>query len=247
MTSPLMNHQDAVSTLAVERYLLGELKDEERAAFEEHYLNCAECLDAVTFGDEFMEAAQPVARDLALAGKSGHAPVPGRESGKFFARLLAVMRTPAPAWALVVCAFSVFTYQQVQLRSALTAAQSPRVVGESMFLPPAARDGDPQTQRGNRTEITVGRNESIPLDFDLPSDRAVFVSYQGQIFNESGRKILPAFSLSADKLALSNRVQLVVPSLENSGSYQLVIYGSGFGEKEKHVISRYDFVVKFEN
>lgn len=42
MTSPLMNHKEAVGSMAVERYLLGELKDEERAAFEEHYLNCAE-------------------------------------------------------------------------------------------------------------------------------------------------------------------------------------------------------------
>jgi Putative zinc-finger len=114
MTSPLMNHQDAVSTLAVERYLLGELKDEERAAFEEHYLNCAECLDAVTFGDEFMEAAQPVARELALAEKSGHAPVPGRESGKFFARLLAGLKSPAPALAMAtVLGLAVLNVYQV--------------------------------------------------------------------------------------------------------------------------------------
>src|SRR5690349_18926838 len=45
-----MQHQEAVDTLACERYLLGEMADAERDAFEEHYFACAECADDVRAG-----------------------------------------------------------------------------------------------------------------------------------------------------------------------------------------------------
>ena len=56
-----MNHQQALEEHATERYLLGEMAPEERRAFEEHYLECPECLEAVTFGADFMEAGRQVA------------------------------------------------------------------------------------------------------------------------------------------------------------------------------------------
>src|SRR3954454_14195008 len=42
-----MEHQDAVATLASERYLLGEMTDVERDSFEDHFFSCAECADDV--------------------------------------------------------------------------------------------------------------------------------------------------------------------------------------------------------
>ncbi len=38
-----MTHADAVSTLATERYLLGDMTDAERDAFEAHFFDCTEC------------------------------------------------------------------------------------------------------------------------------------------------------------------------------------------------------------
>jgi putative zinc finger protein len=108
MTSQLMNHKEANSRLAAERYLLGEMQEEERAAFEEHFLNCAECLDAVTFGDEFMQAAQPVARELRVAERT--APEPG----SLLKRVLTHLWHPAPAWAMAaVLALGVLNIYQV--------------------------------------------------------------------------------------------------------------------------------------
>src|SRR3954453_12010066 len=40
-----MDHTQALRTLAIERYLLGEMPDEERDAFEEHFFSCAECAE----------------------------------------------------------------------------------------------------------------------------------------------------------------------------------------------------------
>jgi len=42
-----MDHPQAVSTLATERYLLGEMTEQERDAFEAHYFDCAECAEDV--------------------------------------------------------------------------------------------------------------------------------------------------------------------------------------------------------
>ena len=40
-----MTHQQAVSTLAPERYLLDEMTGPERETFEEHFFSCAECAE----------------------------------------------------------------------------------------------------------------------------------------------------------------------------------------------------------
>jgi anti-sigma factor RsiW len=42
-----MTHAQAVKTSAVERYLLGEMPELERYAFEEHYFSCLECAEDV--------------------------------------------------------------------------------------------------------------------------------------------------------------------------------------------------------
>lgn len=45
-----MTHADAVRTLAVERYLLDEMPEIERFAFEDHYFDCVECADDLRAG-----------------------------------------------------------------------------------------------------------------------------------------------------------------------------------------------------
>jgi anti-sigma factor RsiW len=53
-----MEHQEAVSTLASERYLLGEMTDTERDSFEEHFFSCAECAEDVLIGDKMREGVR---------------------------------------------------------------------------------------------------------------------------------------------------------------------------------------------
>jgi hypothetical protein len=45
-----MNHTEAVRSSAAERYLLDEMSEVERHAFEDHYFDCAECADDVRAG-----------------------------------------------------------------------------------------------------------------------------------------------------------------------------------------------------
>ena len=72
-----MTHQQALTALASERYLLGEMSEIERYAFEEHYFECEVCAEDVRVGAVMREgvhegllgaaagttAAEPATRD----------------------------------------------------------------------------------------------------------------------------------------------------------------------------------------
>lgn len=53
-----MTHHDAKSAKLLDRYLLGELEDPERAAFEEHYFSCPLCAEEVVSGAKFIDNAR---------------------------------------------------------------------------------------------------------------------------------------------------------------------------------------------
>ncbi len=51
-------HQQAIRTLAAERYMLGQMTDAERETFEEHYFNCRFCVEDVKEIDLMSRAAR---------------------------------------------------------------------------------------------------------------------------------------------------------------------------------------------
>ena len=53
-----MTHARAVETHAVERYLLEEMPEIERYAFEEHYFDCAECAEELRLGGLMREGVR---------------------------------------------------------------------------------------------------------------------------------------------------------------------------------------------
>ena len=57
-----MDHRQAVETLALERYLLGEMADQERDAFEEHFFSCAECTEEARAGGALRDFRRRVCR-----------------------------------------------------------------------------------------------------------------------------------------------------------------------------------------
>jgi hypothetical protein len=58
-----MEHDRAVETQAVERYLLGEMTPDEREEFEEHYFACAECARDVRAAARFRANARDILRN----------------------------------------------------------------------------------------------------------------------------------------------------------------------------------------
>lgn len=53
-----MEHQEAIDTLASERYILGEMSEAERDSFEEHFFACADCADDVLAADKMRTGVQ---------------------------------------------------------------------------------------------------------------------------------------------------------------------------------------------
>ena len=78
-----MTHTEAISSLASERYLLDEMSDQEREAFEAHYFECPDCADDVTIGARLQDGVRagllqsPVARVATFtpAANPGFTPV----------------------------------------------------------------------------------------------------------------------------------------------------------------------------
>ena len=64
-----MEHDDVVEQDVASRYLSGGLRPDERAAFEEHFIDCPSCLDALEGADELQRGLRAVAAQDALTDR----------------------------------------------------------------------------------------------------------------------------------------------------------------------------------
>src|SRR5215813_6343222 len=62
----LMEHSYIEDNHIADRYLSGKLSIEERAPFEEHFVDCAECLDRLQTIDDFRAGLRTVAAEEAM-------------------------------------------------------------------------------------------------------------------------------------------------------------------------------------
>src|SRR5688500_7777000 len=65
-----MDHQQAIATQAAERYLLNELGDADRDAFEDHYFSCATCAEDVKIGAQMKDGVLAGMLDTAAGTQS---------------------------------------------------------------------------------------------------------------------------------------------------------------------------------
>jgi anti-sigma factor RsiW len=128
-----MDHRQAVETLALERYLLGEMADQERDAFEEHFFSCVECAEDAR--------AAGTMRDAVADGMAGAVKQPSNR----------VLRMPAPRrrlasivlpWAAAASLALVAGYQGLVMRSGLKPIAAP-IVLSPVTLRPASRGEEP--------------------------------------------------------------------------------------------------------
>lgn len=65
-----MDHRYIEEHLIADRYLLEKLSTEERAEFEEHYVDCAECLNRLTLAEDFRRALGAAALEELSASRA---------------------------------------------------------------------------------------------------------------------------------------------------------------------------------
>src|SRR5262245_54696011 len=146
-----MTHQEAVDTLAPDRYLLDEMSDSERQAFEDHYFSCHDCVDELRTGAVLIEGTRAGMASKAAGGqvvpmrpprsKGGNAPSLAAQSAWF--------RSPAIGWAVAATLAVVVSYQS------LSVGPSPRREGSPMVLAPVTVTLRPES-RGREPIVPAG-------------------------------------------------------------------------------------------
>jgi len=194
-----MSHDQAVSSHAPERYLLGELDAAERDAFEGHYFDCTACFEEIKKGSQFLSYSREVLINDPQPEKTG------------LAALMGDLRRPVPAFvsAALLVALGLGTYQQVQIAD----AKKPKVEA-SFFVP--------QDQRGAAKVISVSRKSQLSLTADF-TPKSEFTSYRAQIVAESG-KVEYTLPVAAGQAGYSITIGLPASSLP-AGTHSLVIQG----------------------
>lgn len=198
MSNDAMSHEQALRSQAVERYVLGELTQDEREAFEGHYFDCSACFEQVKLSAQFLRHAREVLD-------------PEPEKG-WLARMLGDLRRPAFAFAtaMLVCAIGMGMYQQ----SVIADLKAPRI--ESRYVLRG------QAKGGAGKVVSVSRREKLALTVEFIR-KPEFTRYQAQIVTESGKvKVSLPVPVAADEDSVT--ISLPANALD-TGEYSMVVYG----------------------
>lgn len=170
-----MPHSKVVQTLAVERYLLGEMSAAEIETFEEHLFLCSECAEAVKTGAAFTDSARAIIKEPPpdsspeLAG--------GNKRNAWWKGYFFPMLVPAFAVAALLC---FVCYQQLVIIPGLRA----EVAQEAMpqLLPTFALHA---ISRGDQQVVKMPANARyVSLYFDVAENNPA--GYVYEIRNASG-------------------------------------------------------------
>lgn len=214
-----MNHDEAIRSGAAEKYALRELSDELRDAYEDHFLECAECTKNMHALSGFAEAGAEIYEDL----RADIVPIkPQSIWARLFQSSIAI-----PAFAAIVLVLAVVGYQSSRMSVGKTGNNNVAAVTGTSALTDATRGairlfGDERKAEAQIPVVRIHAGQGFTLDFDFLSPRK-FDSYLGKLQDSSGHLILPV-TLSGD---MANReVNIAVPAgLVHAGEYTLSFVG----------------------
>ncbi len=218
-----MDHSSAINNYTAERYLLGELNEVDRDAYEEHFFCCPDCAAEVRSASEFMESARHFAQNDIKAELYAPARRPAWKNWLNFKALL----QPVPAMACLMLA-------------AVIGLMIPGLNHASLEFSTLA----PEELRASRAAVpvlSISRHESLVIPFSIPQakgDRPYEVALQAQ----SNGKVLRTQEISAQMATKQLTLRVPAGSLE-PGRYDLLIKGVG----EKTAPDRYPFELKFQD
>ena len=209
-----MNHDDALRLSASERYLLGDLDEDLRDQFEEHFFDCTICAIDVRSGAAMLDQMKI---DLSR-------PTVNHEQAKQGLRLMPKERKKLfflqPAWAVgaIAALLLLIGYQNMvqmpRLKTEVAAMTAPEL------LPTLAVKG---VSRSDQTlSVAVGANKPLLLKVDIPTqDR--FAGYELSLYTPASnpdRKIAVSPEQAKDTLYIQ-----IPPQSVHAGDNKLVIEG----------------------
>ncbi len=111
----IVNHHQIEESNIVDRYLLGRLPPEEQTQFEEHFVDCQECLDRLETSANFRRAAKAAyVEDAARAGSFVQAGLLGWLIKRSRWQLTALLLATLVVLVVLPATFYVFTDRRVQ-------------------------------------------------------------------------------------------------------------------------------------
>jgi hypothetical protein len=204
-----MDHAEATRTGATERYLLGELSDDDRLAYEEHFFECLECAEDVKAGATFVVNTREVLNEP--SGRPASVRFPRRGWAGLFLPLPAGV-----AAALVLCA-GLLAYQSLvvvpRLHRQAAEADAPQAV-RSVFL---------TISRSDAQVVTVSpRDRRVELRLSGKADRA-YPQYRVDVQDAKGTVVLTTV---APVPPPEEELQVLLPVHRLSpGAYVVVLAG----------------------
>src|SRR5689334_16358745 len=115
-----MTHQEAVDTLATERYLLDEMAAEDRQIFEQHYFECEICADDLRVATAMLQGAKE-----GLAGTASASQVIPMAAHRRADRQPAWYRSAVIPWAAAATLAALAGYESLWVVPSLRPGASP--------------------------------------------------------------------------------------------------------------------------
>lgn len=201
-----MTHQEAGDSLAAERYLLEEMSDDDRSAFEEHFFSCEACADDLRTAAAMLQGA----KDGLMASQTSGQVIPmpttrqARTTGAWY-------RSTTLPWAAAATLAAIVAYQSFWVVPSLRRDGSPFAI-VPVTLHPESRGGEAIVARqpgGAPVTLAVEINEppqAGELGYELKTADGRLVA--------SGRAAAPAGGMP---------LLLLIPSWTLSGSMHYIL------------------------
>jgi hypothetical protein len=201
-----MNHKLAMKVHAAEAYILGELTEVEKDAYEEHMFDCPVCAAEVQRASQFHEDARKI---FVMDSRLGA----DYEPASFWQSLREKFLQPVPAFA---CAIALLAtgfggYQTVANHQLQHATMAQVIVSNPTIL---------EESRAAITTVLVSRDQSFSLRYFLPEKKAE--SYDIQILTRTGIKKLSVTTPAPERDYIELLLQ---PGVLAPGEYVMVVRG----------------------
>jgi hypothetical protein len=215
-----MDHLQVLADKASERYLLGEMTEPERFAFEAHYFECAECAEDVRLGAALARGIRAVRREDAALRPHAIGTRSERTASRWWGWLTPAALVPSAVAAMLAC---VVGYQSL--------VTIPRIGGPRALTPVVLR----AAARGD--EQTVTRQPGQPytaLQFDVnAADPGAALRYE---LTHEGGPVRISGTTTAPPLGVPLQVDAPNSDLNTPGPWTLILRSSAGQE-----IARYPF------
>jgi hypothetical protein len=238
-----MDHNYAIENQTAERYLMGELTEVERDAYEEHFFSCSACADEIRSANTFMESARKVVQEEMKVQACSNGSRPSLWD-KWLNWKTMLQPMPAAAFALFLAVVGIVGYQNSVTIPRLTqVAEAPVILQDSQQVALTVSHGEPVT-------VLAGKPVVLRFAVPKPDDPSVsFNSYRAEIVSNNN---VVKFSLDISVQLAREPIDVSFPAgALSTGKYFLVIRGlsssSDVQNSAKGDLGRLPFEVKNED